>query len=73
MTGWNLPPGCTDADIDRAARGDPDYRCDECEGYFYLDEVETFTVKDPQNGEDVHFTICRGCDKEGWKPRWPSA
>jgi hypothetical protein len=22
MTGWNLPPGCTDADIDRAFGGD---------------------------------------------------
>ena len=22
MTGWNLPPGCTDADIDRAMGGD---------------------------------------------------
>lgn len=22
MTGWNLPPGCTDADIDRAVQGD---------------------------------------------------
>jgi hypothetical protein len=25
MTGWNLPPGCTDADIDRAYGGRPEY------------------------------------------------
>jgi hypothetical protein len=33
MTGWNLPPGCTDADIDRAAPGGDDprqYECDCC-------------------------------------------
>lgn len=35
MSGWNLPPGCTDADIDRA-----------CPGYY--DEPETDTDEEPQ-------------------------
>lgn len=29
MTGWNLPPGCTQADIDRAMGGD-EPRCWAC-------------------------------------------
>ena len=29
MTGWNLPPGCTDKDIDDAFGGDG-LSCDEC-------------------------------------------
>lgn len=37
MTGWNLPPGCTDRDIDEAARG-PDVQCDNCGHMFNPDE-----------------------------------
>ena len=29
--GWDLPPGCTNADIDRAAGGDSPPCCDDCE------------------------------------------
>jgi hypothetical protein len=36
VTGWNLPPGCTNTDIERAqcdhAFG-PDGRCDDCGEY----------------------------------------
>ena len=35
MTGWNLPPGCTTADIDRAAGGDlPEAECGWCDAVF---------------------------------------
>ncbi len=38
MTGWNLPPGCTDADIDRAAPGfdEPAFYCIRFERDGYL-------------------------------------
>jgi predicted Zn-ribbon and HTH transcriptional regulator len=29
MSGWNLPPGCTPSDVDRAA-GAYDAECDHC-------------------------------------------
>lgn len=32
MSNWNLPDGCSDADVDRAAGGyDEGYYCDWCE------------------------------------------
>jgi DNA-directed RNA polymerase subunit RPC12/RpoP len=39
MTGWNLPPGCTDADIDRALGGD-DPRCSECGAETQAEDLE---------------------------------
>ena len=41
MTGWNLPPGCTNADIDRAMGGD--VQCFGC-GADLADEPEPETV-----------------------------
>ena len=37
MANWNLPPGCTDADVDRAMGGD-EPRCWFCHGE--TDELE---------------------------------
>lgn len=44
MTGWNLPPGCTQAMIDRAFGGDEDeseFECSACEDLGYeVDAIE---------------------------------
>ena len=39
MTGWNLPDGCTNADIDRAMGGG--VRCFGCEEEIEDEEVES--------------------------------
>ena len=59
MTGWNLPPGCTQADIDRAM-GQDDVRCQGCG-----EEVES-----TQELEDYYIRgrvrwLCRICG-EAW-------
>lgn len=38
MAGWNLPPGCTDADVDRAMGG-AEPRCCACGSEEELEEV----------------------------------
>ena len=72
--GWDLPPGCTDADIDRAF-GDPEgEECECCEGtgrvaepvrrkYWTLwEKVKVFF-----GGEaPTEDTACPHCDGEGW-------
>ena len=38
MMGWNLPPGCSDRDIDEAAQGEL-VQCDCCLRMFPSDEM----------------------------------
>lgn len=52
----NLPPGCTDADIERAMGGDvPDKECPDCEG----------------TGEDEEGNRCPNCKGEGFVDMTP--
>ena len=60
MTGWNLPPGCTNADIDRAMGGD-DPRCWFCE-------------KETEELERVYYRhelrwVCAECEGRLEEPR----
>jgi len=63
MSGWNLPPGCTDADIDRAANGDESdaVQCDCCGKMFRPDEI-TFVPFPNAAGCDTY--ICERCLEE---------
>ena len=69
--GWDLPPGCTNADIDRAFGGDDVEReeCDTCGGDGFIDAKPTgfwhrFCIRflgHPQPTKE-----CRRCHGEGY-------
>ncbi len=61
--GWNLPPGCTDKDIDDAApQNEPDVemvRCDGCEDFIPGADAEWYKVG------RWHLPYCCSCAKRG--------
>jgi hypothetical protein len=56
MSGW-LPPGCTDADIDRAAQNPNAVQCDNCQSMFSPDEEGCFI------GYHASYGDCCQCAK----------
>ena len=81
MTGWNLPPGCTNADIERAMGGDEEcyhenyeidlegrFRCNSCLEVHWAteDEIAAFRYADLDYDEE-----CRREERrERWRERW---
>lgn len=63
--GWNLPPGCTDKDIDDAApQNEPDeelYQCDCCGEMFPVEELHFIRFDAPGNSSQSDTTICENC------------
>lgn len=61
MTGWNLPPGCTDKDIDDTAPQEELVQCDCC-GRMFPEEDAVFIRHDHPNS-NVHMdtTACPQC------------
>ncbi len=57
MPGWNLPPGCTDADVDRAMGGD-EPRCYVCGEYRDIEDLEPVWM----NGHEK--PVCGRCQSE---------
>lgn len=65
--GWNLPPGCTDRDIDDAApqnepEDDPElHQCDCCGKMFAPDDVHFVRFDAPGNSSQSDTTVCEAC------------
>lgn len=55
--GWDLPPGCTDADIDRAFGDVPMKPCPACGG--------DGAVQNPEVTEFISLEKCGNCDGTG--------
>jgi len=66
---WNLPPGCTDADIDRAANGDgSEGQCDCCGKIFPIEQLHFIRFDHPNSNAPCDTTACSKCcgeDDEG--------
>lgn len=66
MTSFNLPPGCTEADIDRAMGGN-EPRCFECGEETSSDDLELVYYKGSK------LWICPNCsgppEDYEWEPR----
>ncbi len=54
MTGWNLPPGCTTTDIDRAAGLPAPLCCLECELEECIEPEKCKKYQEEMEGEDEH-------------------
>jgi hypothetical protein len=65
LMGWNLPPGCTDKDIDDAANGPGDtYQCDCCGKMWPADEMVMVRAGALGNSAGCDTVICPECRGE---------
>ena len=68
MTGWNLPPGCSNADIERACGGpdvEPTYSIETvCDNARELESVEPCESLDDARSELARR--CRHFTRHGW-------
>lgn len=63
--GWNLPPGCSDKDIDDAANGDgSEGQCDCCGGIFPIEQLSFIRYDHPNSNAPCDTTICSKCRGE---------
>ena len=81
MTGWNLPPGVSAGDVDRAANGScprcqailDDGRCEKCGDADDDDEVECSVCKEVVDVTDTRICehagcerpVCSACERDG--------
>lgn len=68
--GWNLPPGCTDADIDRACPGYDAHEqwvpCERCQGEGSWEEPVPHSKWDLNPPYSV-VVDCPQCGGSGWR------
>ena len=81
MTGWNLPPGCTDADIDRAFGGDEECyheefeinyegraHCDRCGETWWASNAD---IEHQRYCNEQYDVYCREEErKQWWRDQW---
>jgi hypothetical protein len=61
MSGW-LPPGCTDADIDREINGDgSESQCDCCGKMFPIEQLNFIRFGHPNSNAPCDTAACRKC------------
>jgi hypothetical protein len=70
MAGWNLPPGCTNAMLDRATATEDRERCSTCLGRQWVLSNGAPIMGDLGVLEDDQYKACPDCEDGYEKPHY---